>query len=759
LADLTSQQHGDRWLSDLLHGSSAPHFPQAAAALARAVTANDTGEYAISREQADLAERLFRASGNMAGVLRAQFEQTFAAQIERHSEECRRKATAALAESERHPYPWLQIQLGLEKSVCSGLMDDLGTYETATHRALEQARKNAYGALYLRALGLAVDSRFSVGDQSGGLKLASAGLEDFWSAQYPAMRGYNLYSELAFNAETKGRPALRAAMWREAVVLIDSDENLLLRAMANGLMADAAAAAHQPRVAQQQYAKAGQLFALAPRTEASRNHALETEIRIARMEARQGQFDNAIVRLTAVQNQIRALSNNYLVQVFYSTLGELQLARHREVEAEQALQPALALAEQSLSTIRSEAEGMSWSQDAAPAYHALIEAELTQGRSQDALEMYEWFLGAAQRVPADIRAHRSLTNPSIPDPSQLASRLPLLAKETVLAFAVLPDGWAIWVYDDRGIHANWIAKPTDGLKELVERFHDLSSDPKSDPSALRRDARSLYADLIAPVEQHFSPGRALVIETEGWLANVPFEALLDSNDHYLIERAAIVHSLGQDSQSRLRDDFGISAESPALVVGSTASSSADGLIPLPDVAAEADTVASGFHSARMLKGAEATLSAVRIALPAASVFHFAGHSLATPERSGLMLASGDGQPANLHLMDANMARQLHLTNLRLAVLSACSTASGNGGSSGFSSVTDALLRAGVPHVVASRWAVDSAESRAFVSDFYSDLLSGAPVSEAIRRTSRKLLSNPQTSHPYYWSAFAAYGLR
>jgi len=30
---------------------------------------------------------LFRASGNTAGVLRAQFEQTFAAQMERHSEE------------------------------------------------------------------------------------------------------------------------------------------------------------------------------------------------------------------------------------------------------------------------------------------------------------------------------------------------------------------------------------------------------------------------------------------------------------------------------------------------------------------------------------------------------------------------------------------------------------------------------------------------------------------------------------------------
>ena len=94
LADLTSKQHGDRWLADLLRGSSTLHFPQAADALARAVRGNDAGEYDVSRKQADLAETLFRASGNLAGALRAQFEQTYVAQIERHSETCRRRATA-----------------------------------------------------------------------------------------------------------------------------------------------------------------------------------------------------------------------------------------------------------------------------------------------------------------------------------------------------------------------------------------------------------------------------------------------------------------------------------------------------------------------------------------------------------------------------------------------------------------------------------------------------------------------------------------
>jgi CHAT domain-containing protein/cytochrome c-type biogenesis protein CcmH/NrfG len=756
LADLTTQQHGDLWLADLLRGSSAPSFPQAAAALARALKANDVGEYGVSRQQAELAEKLFRALGNIAGLLRAQFEQTLAAQIDRRSEQCRRQAAVALAESEKYSYPWLHIQLGLEKGVCSELMSDIGADERAARRAMDRAEKSGYGALYLRAVFFTAEDRRFTGDQAGASAIGSMGLERYWSGQFNVVRGYSLYVGLANTAGAASRPNSEVAIWREAVALIDSDKDLLYRAMAHDSLADAATAARLPQLAEQQYADAARLFAAAPRTQAARSDALESEISTARLEARLGRFDDAVARLTSIQDQIRPLSNRYLVQLFYSTLGELQLRRHREFEAEQALRPALALAEQTLASLRSEAERTSWSKNAAPAYLALVEAELVRGRSQDALETFEWYLGAPQRVATDPNP-RTPTNPLVPDPSQMAARLPLLAKETVLAYAALPDGLAIWVYDNRGINVRWIPKPTDRLQELAERFHDLSSDPKSEVTALRRDARGLYEAFIAPVEQYLAPGRTLVIEADGWMARVPFEVLLDSSDRYLIERAPVVHSLGQDSQARLRSDTGISSDLPALVVGSAASSSADGLIPLPDVAAEADAVARGFHSARVLKGGEATLSAVRNELPGAAVFHFAGHSLATPEKTGLMLEDGGRQANAPRLLDAAAVRQLHLQTLRLAVLSACSTASGSGGSSGFNSVTDALLRAGVPHVVASRWTVDSVEARSFVEDFYHNALSGQPVSGALRQTALKMLANPRTAHPYYWSAFSAYG--
>jgi CHAT domain-containing protein/tetratricopeptide (TPR) repeat protein len=755
LADLTSQQHGDQWLADLLGGSSAPYFPKTVGALARAVQANDAGDYDVSRQQADLAEKLFRASGNTAGVLRAQFEQTFAAHATRRSEDCRKQATAALTESGKYPYSWLQIRLGLEQGICSGIMNDLGTQERMAQRAMGRAQKHGYGGLYLRSLYFAADERIVVGDRSSAWRLSLTGLQLCWSGQYPRILVYNLYGSLAYDAEGHDQFDLQVALWREGIAQLGSDANLLRRATAHEMLAHAAKAAHQPHLAEQQYAEAARLYALAPQTDASRSNAIENQIRNAQLESRQGLLDNALARLISVQDRVRPLTNNYLVQMFYSTLGELQLRRQRAVEADQALQPALTLAEQSLASLGSDAERITWKNDAAPVYLALTEAKLLQGYPQESLEVYESYLGTSEGAASGRRSSQT----SVPQPSRLSLRLSLLSRETALVYAALPDGLAIWVCDDRGVHTEWIAKPTDELQELAARFYDLASDRKSDLNALRRDGRSLYTALILPIEQRLAPGRTLVIEADGWLARVPFEALVDADDHYLIERWPVVHSLGQDFEAQLRSDGDrdqpIAAGMPALVVASTASSQEEGLPPLSGVAEEADAVASGFHSPRVLKGNEATLRAVKEDLPSAAVFHFAGHSLFTPDHSGLLLENVSPQTETPSLLDAAAVRKLNVGNMQLAVLSACSTESGAGSSGGFNSITEALLRAGVPHVIASRWEV--VETRAFIDDFYRSALSGQLVSEAIRRASRNLLADNRTAHPYYWSAFAAYG--
>src|ERR1700691_5805639 len=185
LADLTARQHSDLWLTDLLRGSWASNFSQAANALAHSVQANDAGDYDVSRQQAELAEQLFHASENTAGVLRAQFEHVYSDQLSRRSAECLHRSIAVGAQAKPYSYPWVQVQLGLEESVCSALMGDLGAYEKIAQRAQDGAQQAGYGALYLRALGFVAGSKFDGGDRACWRKSILRGLERLWSGQFP----------------------------------------------------------------------------------------------------------------------------------------------------------------------------------------------------------------------------------------------------------------------------------------------------------------------------------------------------------------------------------------------------------------------------------------------------------------------------------------------------------------------------------------------------------------------------------------------
>lgn len=758
LAELTRQRHGDAWLADLLQGSSAPRFPQAVSALARAVTANEAGDYDVSRQQGQVAEELFRASGNMAGELLAQFEQTFSDQMTRRSGECRRQATAALAKSEGFRYTWLQIQLGLEKGVCSLLgQNDWGADERISSRAMDRARESNYDGLYLRALYFVADDQVGNGDLSAGLKSVAVGLERYWSAEIPVVRGYNLYSLLGsvpeFAAE---RPHMMVAIWHEATALVDSDGNLLERAWTHSFAARAGAAVHEPKIAEQQFAEAARLFALAPRTAAMRDYVLWNEIRTAGVEGWLGQTDSGIARLTRIQSQVRTGADKYIEEMFYATWGELELRSHHAMQASQAFRPALNSAEQRLSSLNSEEDRVNWSKEAAPVYLGMAEAELIQGNVEASLDYFEWYLGASDRSGGSNRDRIHLHN-AIPDPAWLSSRLPLLYGRTVLAYGALPDGLAIWTYDNRGVNVQWIPQSNQDLQDKVSRFYDLASDPTSDLSALKSDSRSLYTALIAPVEQRFDPSRSLVIEAEGWMARLPFEALLDSSGHYLIERTSIVHSLGQRVDAALHEGTPISKDLHALIVGSTASSQMEGLVPLPDVALEADAVAKNFHSPALLKASKAKFSAVERELPSAAVLHFTGHSVAGPNGAALMLEAASTHRGKSVLLNAITLRHMRLRNMQLAVLSTCNAESGSDGARGFNSIAEALQRAGVPHVVASRWTVDSAQTREFMERFYRTALAGQAVSEATRQASLSMMANPSTAHPYYWSAFSAHG--
>jgi len=161
-------------------------------------------------------------------------------------------------------------------------------------------------------------------------------------------------------------------------------------------------------------------------------------------------------------------------------------------------------------------------------------------------------------------------------------------------------------------------------------------------------------------------------------------------------------------------------------------------------------VADAFNGAHLLAGNAATVSAVLSQLSGVSIFHFAGHAISSPQQSGLLLFDG--------VLSADSLKQKSLSSMQLAVFSACDTQNGyDGGLFDADSVAGVFLRAGVPHIVASRWNVDSAATRQFMNLFYRALLSGDAVSDSIHEAQIGLRSTPGMAHPFYWSAFTAFG--
>jgi CHAT domain-containing protein len=272
----------------------------------------------------------------------------------------------------------------------------------------------------------------------------------------------------------------------------------------------------------------------------------------------------------------------------------------------------------------------------------------------------------------------------------------------------------------------------------------------------------------------------LIVEPDSILSDAPWQALVDPQGEYLGSRFAIVVSPGLGYWLNLRPPASISPEGTALVVGmpSLAPVVASRFAPLPDANREAQSVASQFLHARLLYGTEVTALAIKQELARSDVFHFAGHAVSGIKQSGLVLASPSESDENAdepRLLSASDLQSPMLQRLQLVVLSACATAETEKGFDVPDTLVHSFLRAGVPHVVASRWPVDSRITEQTMAEFYTRLFEGLPiavalqqaarklqtqpgtVAVALQQAARKLQTQPGTAHPYYWAAFGSYG--
>lgn len=158
-------------------------------------------------------------------------------------------------------------------------------------------------------------------------------------------------------------------------------------------------------------------------------------------------------------------------------------------------------------------------------------------------------------------------------------------------------------------------------------------------------------------------------------------------------------------------------------------------------------------------------------LGAFRVVHFATHGLVTAPRPGCpvrpaLLTSFGGKGSD-GLLSFGEIFDLSL-DADLVILSACDTAGGagldvtretgltTGGGEALDGLVRAFIAAGGRQVIASHWPAPddyNATERLFAG-FYQ---AKGTIGEALLTSERKLMDDPQTSHPYYWAGFAVVG--
>ncbi len=85
--------------------------------------------------------------GNAAGLARAQAEQAYAEQLLWEGQHCFDLATDVEKRAEAHDWPWLRAQMWLERSNCANQINDMGTYELALNRGVEEAARSLFDRL------------------------------------------------------------------------------------------------------------------------------------------------------------------------------------------------------------------------------------------------------------------------------------------------------------------------------------------------------------------------------------------------------------------------------------------------------------------------------------------------------------------------------------------------------------------------------------------------------------------------------------
>ena len=325
-----------------------------------------------------------------------------------------------------------------------------------------------------------------------------------------------------------------------------------------------------------------------------------------------------------------------------------------------------------------------------------------------------------------------------------------------VAYVIRKDGKIQW--KDLGT--------TKTIDESIETLRQALRDPK------RKDvgqlARAADEKIMLPLRAILGDAKQLLISPDGELSLIPFEALVDEKNQFLIENYSFTYlTSGRDL---LRMQTARTSKSNMLLMANPlfgAASTDTFFAPLGGTLQEARSIQTIFPNATFLNGAQATETALKQTV-APQILHLATHGFFWEDkkignpllRSGLAFAGANRRKGEKDdgILTALEASSLNLWGTKLVVLSACDTGLGevrNG--EGVYGLRRAFVLAGTESLVMSLWSISDYVTRELMTNYYKNLKNGLGRGASLRQVQLEMLKKPNRQHPFYWASFIQSG--
>jgi CHAT domain-containing protein len=347
------------------------------------------------------------------------------------------------------------------------------------------------------------------------------------------------------------------------------------------------------------------------------------------------------------------------------------------------------------------------------------------------------------------------------------------------------------------------------IDQVLTEFRDSLQDSQAPIVQVKQAARKIDTLVMQPIRSLLGNTRSLLLSPAGALNLIPFEALVDEANRYLVETTTFTYLTSGRDLLRLQTSF--PSKQPPLLLGDPyferppetialqpplsyqSPKTRSGNIfsqtwqPLPGTEAEVQTLTAllkvPYPGSQSLIGTHASKGALgQVRSP--TILHIATHgffldspppkSNSTPSAptpienpllsSGLLLAGFKLQPtkpdaqADNGILTALEVTGMDLLGTKLIVLSACNTGRGTlSTGEGVYGLRRAFVIAGAESQLFSLWRIDDGFTPKLMEAYYQKLLTGSGRSAALRQTQLELLQSQDYNHPYYWASFIPSG--